>query len=32
MRNFHKIIDEKTFNERRMEAKKQKLRQMEEEG
>ncbi len=31
MRNFHKIIGEQTFNERKMEEKKLKLKQMEEE-
>ena len=31
MRNFHKIIGEQTFNERKREERKVKLKQMEEE-
>jgi len=31
MRNFHKLINEPTFNEKRREEKRIKLKQMEEE-
>ena len=31
MRNFHKIIEEKTFNERKREETARKLRKIEEE-